>query len=665
MRENFEFLIERSQAAGAKVVLVGMRMPPNYGAAYADGFHALYGELAQRYETPLVGFFLEGVALDEKLMQADGIHPTAAAQPRLLDNLWPALEPSTQKMNKVWLKNYPPGVPAEINPNEYPVAHGGVRVRAAQRFAAQDAFTSLGRTISYAEYDRRARDFAAWLQQSAKLQRGDRIAIMLPNVLQYPIALFGALRAGLTVVNTNPLYTARELEHQLTDSGAKAILILENFAHTLERGDRAHRVSSTSSSPASATSSAGRSPSLVNLVVRHVRKQVPPYELPGALRFNDALEQGQFLPFEPVATTHDDIAFLQYTGGTTGVAKGAMLTHRNMVANVLQAGAWLGTEARLGQDTIITPLPLYHIFALTGNWIVFVKFGAHNVLIANPRDFPAFVKELRSWRFSFISGVNTLFNALLNTPGFAELDFSRCASRLGGGMAVQRSVAEHWQRVTGNVLTQAWGLTETSPAACINPFALTEFNGSIGLPIPSTEITIRNDEGSELPIGEVGEICVRGPQVMLGYWNRPDETAKVMVGDWLRTGDIGRMDHGGFVFIEDRKKDMILVSGFNVYPNEVESVVAAHPGVLEVAAVAQDDERSGEAVALFVVQQGSEPDRAAADRLLPRRAHRLQGAAACVFQEGACRRRTSARSCAGSCGTSCRRAGLKPDLADA
>jgi long-chain acyl-CoA synthetase len=334
-----------------------------------------------------------------------------------------------------------------------------------------------------------------------------------------------------------------------------------------------------------------------------VRKQVPSYELPGALRFNDVLEQGRFLPFEPVATTHDDIAFLQYTGGTTGVAKGAMLTHRNMIANVLQAGAWLGTESRLGEDTVITPLPLYHIFALTGNLMVFIKLGARNVLIANPRDFPAFVAELRQWRFSFISGVNTLFNALLHTPGFAELDFSELRITLGGGMAVQRTVAEHWQRVTGNVLTQAWGLTETSPAACVNPFEAREFNGSIGLPISSTEITIRNDEGRELPIGEVGEICVRGPQVMLGYWNRPDETAQVMIGDWLRTGDIGRMDHGGFVFIEDRKKDMILVSGFNVYPNEIESVVAAHPGVLEVAAVAQEDERSGEAVALFVVKK--------------------------------------------------------------
>jgi long-chain acyl-CoA synthetase len=504
-------------------------------------------------------------------------------------------------MNKVWLKSYPTGVPAEINPNEYRSLTELIE-SSCSRFAELDAFTSLGRTITYAEFDRAARDFAAWLQQSAKLRRGDRIAIMLPNLLQYPIALFGALRAGLTVVNTNPLYTARELEHQLTDSGAKAIVILENFAHTLEQV-----IGHTHLDHVIVTGVGDRlswpKSSVVNLVVRHVRKQVPRWELPGALRFNDVLEQGAFLPFEPVATDHDDIAFLQYTGGTTGVAKGAMLTHRNMIANVLQAGAWLGTESRLGRDTVITPLPLYHIFALTGNLMVFIKFGAHNVLIANPRDFPAFVKELRPWRFSFISGVNTLFNALLHTPGFAELDFSQLRITLGGGMAVQRSVAEHWQRVTGNVLTQAWGLTETSPAACVNPFGLREFNGSIGLPISSTEITIRNDDGKELGIGEVGEICVRGPQVMLGYWNRPDETAEVMIGDWLRTGDIGRMDEGGFVYIEDRKKDMILVSGFNVYPNEIESVVAAHPGVLEVAAVAQDDERSGEAVALFVVRK--------------------------------------------------------------
>ena len=504
-------------------------------------------------------------------------------------------------MNKVWLKNYPTGVPAEINPNEYP-SLTELLESSCRRFAELDAFTSLGRTLTYAEFDRHARDCAAWLQQSAKLQRGDRIAIMLPNVLQYPIALFGALRAGLTIVNTNPLYTARELEHQLTDSGAKAILILENFAHTLEevieRTQLEHVIVTGVGDRLGWPKSA-----IVNLLLRHVRKQVPRWELPGALRFNDVLEQGTFLPFEPVATTHEDIAFLQYTGGTTGVAKGAMLTHRNMIANVLQAGAWLGTQSQLGRDTVITPLPLYHIFALTGNLMVFIKLGAQNVLIANARDFPAFVKELRGRRFSFISGVNTLFNALLHTPGFAELDFSALRITLGGGMAVQRPVAEHWKRVTGNVLTQAWGLTETSPAACVNPFDLTEFNGSIGLPISSTEISIRNDDGKELGIGATGEICVRGPQVMLGYWNRPDETAQVMIGDWLRTGDIGRMDHGGFVFIEDRKKDMILVSGFNVYPNEIESVLAAHPGVLEVAAVAQDDERSGEVVALFVVRK--------------------------------------------------------------
>jgi long-chain acyl-CoA synthetase len=503
-------------------------------------------------------------------------------------------------MNKIWLKSYPPGVPAEINPDEYSSLLELLDESCAQ-FADLPAYTSMGRTITYGEYDRLARDFAAWLQQSAMLRKGDRIAIMLPNVLQYPIALYGALRAGLTVVNTNPLYTARELEHQLKDSGAKAIVILENFAHTLAaviEDTGVERVIVTGvgdqlSWPKSV---------LANLVVRHVRKQVPDYELPNAIRFNEALEQGRFQPFEPVTLTHEDIAFLQYTGGTTGVAKGAMLTHRNMTANVLQSASWIGPEARLGKDVIITALPLYHIFALTANWIVFVRFGAHNVLIVNPRDFPAFVEEIGKHRFSYISGVNTLFNALLNTPGFESVDFSQLRITLGGGMAVQRAVAERWKKTTGNVLTQAWGLTETSPAACINPFGV-DFNGAIGLPIPSTEISIVNDDGQELPLGQIGEICVRGPQVMRGYWNRPDETAKVMLGDWLRTGDIGRIDAEGFVYIEDRKKDMILVSGFNVYPNEVESVAATHPGVLEVAAVAQPDERSGEAVALFVVRK--------------------------------------------------------------
>ena len=502
-------------------------------------------------------------------------------------------------MNRIWLKNYPEGVPADINPDQYRSVREIVD-EACENFATLPAYTSMGKTLTYAQYRRYARDFAAWLQE-AGLKRGDRIALMLPNVLQYPIALYGAMLAGLTIVNTNPLYTARELEHQLVDAGARAIVILENFAHTLEQviartnvdivittavGDRLGWPKST----------------LVNSVVKYVRRQVPDWNLPGAISFNRVLGQGHFLPLTPVELTHDDIAFLQYTGGTTGVAKGAMLTHRNMIANVLQSAAWIGREARPGVDTIITALPLYHIFALTANWMVFVKFGAHSILIVNPRDFPAFVAELKRHPFTYFSGVNTLFNALLHTPGFSEVDFSRLRITLGGGMAVQRSVAEQWKQVTGNVLTQAWGLTETSPAACINPFHL-DFNGSIGLPIPSTDISIRDDAGNELAIGEIGEICVRGPQVMRGYWNRPDETANVMFGDWLRTGDIGRMDEEGFVYIEDRKKDMILVSGFNVYPNEVESVIATHPGVLEVAAVAQPDEKSGEVVSLFVVRK--------------------------------------------------------------
>ena len=503
-------------------------------------------------------------------------------------------------MEKIWLKNYPVGVPEEINPDEYQsVLH--VIEEACLRFADSPAYSSMGTTLTYGQYDQQARDFGAWLQQRAGLRKGDRIAIMSPNVLQYPIALLGALRAGLTIVNTNPLYTARELEHQLADSGAKAIVILENFAHTL-----AEVLPHTKIQTVIVTAVGDRlkwpKSSIVNIVVRHVRKQVQRWNLPSAVWFNDALQQGHFLPLERVELGHDDIAFLQYTGGTTGVAKGAMLTHRNMVANVLQAAAWIGTQARPGRDTIITALPLYHIFALTANWLVFVKFGAHGIMIANPRDFPAFVQELGKQRFTYISGVNTLFNALLHTPGFDKVDFSELRITLGGGMAVQRAVAEHWKKVTGNVLTQAWGLTETSPAACINPFGL-DFNGSIGLPISSTEISIRNDDGKELGIGEVGEICVRGPQVMKGYWQRQDETDKVMLGDWLRTGDIGRVDEEGFVYIEDRKKDMILVSGFNVYPNEVESVAATHPGVLESAAVAQADERSGEVVALFVVRK--------------------------------------------------------------
>jgi long-chain acyl-CoA synthetase len=502
-------------------------------------------------------------------------------------------------MNKPWLKSYPPGVPAQISYNEYGSLLDVVD-EACERFADHKAYTSMGRTLTYAEYQSLARNFAAWLQSVAKLRKGDRIALMLPNVLQYPIALYAALQAGLTIVNTNPLYTARELEHQLADSGAKAIVILESFAHTLQQV-----IEKTSLKTVIVTGVGDRlqwpMSTITNLVVKHVQKRVPRWHLPGSTGFNQALAEGKYRALERATLGHDDIAFLQYTGGTTGVAKGAMLTHRNMVANVLQSAAWIGTSAQLGKDLIVTPLPLYHIFALTANWLVFLKLGAQNVLIANPRDFPAFVKEMDKYRFTYISGVNTLFNALLHTPGFDRLDFSQLRITLGGGMAVQGAVAEMWKRVTGCRLSQAWGLTETSPAACINPFT-EEFNGSIGLPISSTEISIRDDAGKALALGEVGEICVRGPQVMAGYWNRDDETAKVMLPEgWLRTGDIGRIDERGFVFIEDRKKDMILVSGFNVYPNEVESVVATHPGVLEVAAVAQKDERAGEVVALFVV----------------------------------------------------------------
>jgi long-chain acyl-CoA synthetase len=504
-------------------------------------------------------------------------------------------------MEKIWLKSYPPGVPAEIDPAEFSSVNA-VLERSFSQYADHVAFVQMGRSITYRQLDELTRDCAAWLQNEAGLEKGDRIAIMLPNVLQYPIAMFGAMRAGLVIVNTNPLYTARELEHQLKDSGAQAIVILENFAHVLQEvlgHTQVRKVIVT------AVGDLLRWPksAIVNYVVRHRRKQVRPWSIPGALPFKEVLAAGRAMKFTPAVCDHADLAFLQYTGGTTGVSKGAMLTHRNIVANVLQARAWIVPVFRAGPGTLITPLPLYHIFALTGNCILFMMLGWRNVLITNPRDFPAFVAEMRRHPFEYISGVNTLFNALLNTPGFAELDFSRLVVTLGGGMAVQQAVAERWKAVTGKRLTQAWGLTETSPGACINP-TTEDFNGSIGLPISSTEVSIRDDDGAELAIGAVGEICVRGPQVMAGYWNRPDETAKVMLpGDWLRTGDIGHIDARGYVFIEDRKKDMILVSGFNVYPNEVESVVVTQPGVLEAAAVAQPDEHSGEVVAVFVVRK--------------------------------------------------------------
>jgi long-chain acyl-CoA synthetase len=504
--------------------------------------------------------------------------------------------------DRFWVKNYPPGVPADINP----AAHSSLKEMielAIGRFRDRPAYTSMDRTITYGELDKLSREFAAYLQKVAGLRHGDRIAIMLPNLLQYPVAILGAFRAGLTIVNTNPLYTPRELEHQLKDSGARAILILENFCSTLQQVIEHTPIETVIVTGVGDLLGFPKS-ALVNFVLRHVKKQVPEYSLPESLRFHDALAKGRYENLEPIELGHEDIAFLQYTGGTTGVSKGAMLTHRNIVANILQSEAWIGPLLKQVDKplTVITALPLYHIFALTGNCLLYLRLGSHNVLIANPRDFPTFVKELAKYPFNYISGVNTLFNALLNTPGFDKVDFSHLKVTLGGGMAVQRAVAERWKQVTGNTLSQAWGLTETSPAACINPPDV-EFNGSIGLPISSTEITIRDDAGNALAIGERGEICVRGPQVMRGYWQRDDETAKVMLGDWLRTGDIGYINEQGFVYIEDRKKDMILVSGFNVYPNEVEDVIARHPGVLEVAAVAQADERAGEVVAVFIVRK--------------------------------------------------------------
>jgi long-chain acyl-CoA synthetase len=500
-----------------------------------------------------------------------------------------------------WLKSYPPGVRPEINTNEYPSLKELIE-RGLAIHAVRDAYVQMGKALTFGELDILSAQFGAFLQNQCGLQKGDRVAVMMPNLLQYPIAVHGALRAGLTVVNTNPLYTARELEHQLTDSGATVIVILENFAHVLEEVIKHTGIKHV------VVTSVGEmlgfpKGQIVDWVVRHKRKQVKPYNLPGAKTFKQALKEGGAARMKPVSLNHSDIAFLQYTGGTTGVAKGAMLTHGNMVANVLQALEWISPSFPRDPATLITALPLYHIFALTANCLLFVRLGWRNVLITNPRDFPGFVKELRKYKFVFISGVNTLFNALLHTPKFDKVDFSSLQVTLGGGMAVQEAVAKRWKEVTGKVLTQAWGLTETSPAACIN-LPNEDFNGSIGFPIPSTEISIRDDDGKELGINQVGEICVKGPQVMAGYWNRPDETEKVMIGnDVLRTGDIGRIDERGLVYIEDRKKDMILVSGFNVYPNEVESVAVTHPGVLEAAAIAQPDERAGEVVALFIVKK--------------------------------------------------------------
>ncbi len=505
-------------------------------------------------------------------------------------------------IERPWLKSYPAGVPEQIDPEEFP-SIVAVLQASLERYRDRPAFSHMGRSITYAEVDAYSRQFAAYLLNELKLKKGDRVAIMMPNCLQYPIATFGVLRAGLTVVNTNPLYTARELKHQLVDSGATAILVLDNFGKTVQEV-----LSATQVKHIVTTGLGDMLPfpkgAIVNFVLKHVKKMVPAYDLPGNVRFRDTLRIGQKHALPDVDIDAESIAFLQYTGGTTGLSKGAMLTHRNLVANMQQASSWIGTNARLGEEVIVTALPLYHIFALTANCLVFMKFGGHNHLITNPRDMPGFVKELSKIPFTAITGVNTLFNGLLNTPGFDKIDLSHLTLSLGGGTAVQRSVADRWKQVTGCTLVEAYGLTETSPAACINPMNLTEYNGSIGLPVSSTDACVMGPDNERLPTGEIGELCLRGPQVMKGYWNHPEETAKIIDEQgWLHTGDMARMDEHGFFYVVDRKKDMVLVSGFNVYPNEIEDVISGLPGVLEVAALGVPDEKSGEAVKVVIVKK--------------------------------------------------------------
>jgi long-chain acyl-CoA synthetase len=503
-------------------------------------------------------------------------------------------------VERIWLKSYPPGVPADIDPSEY-ASLVEMFDKAVQQFGARPAFHSMGRTISYADLERWSRDFGAWLQAKG-LAKGARVAIMLPNCLQYPVAMFGTLRAGCTVVNVNPLYTARELEHQLRDSGAEVIVILENFAAVLQqvraKTPLKHIVIT------SLGEMLGLKGVVVNLVVRRLKKMVPAFELPGAIRLKAALAEGAGRRLDAPPPGHEDIAFLQYTGGTTGVSKGAILLHRNIIAALLQYRAWLGPAIGVERPVIITALPLYHIFSLTVNCLVMMFVGGENVLITNPRDIAGFVKELAKHKYSMITGVNTLFNALLNHPDFAKLDFSHLKLALGGGMAVQKAVAERWKQVTGTTLIEGYGLTETAPSATANPLNSTEYTGAIGVPMSSTEVELRDDNDRAVPLGQPGEICIRGPQVMKGYWQRPEETAKVLGRDgFLHTGDIGIMDDKGFIRIVDRKKDMILVSGFNVYPNEIEQVVATHPGVLECAVIGVPDEHSGEVPKVFVVRK--------------------------------------------------------------
>lgn len=504
-----------------------------------------------------------------------------------------------------WLQQYPEDMPATIDYASEYNSVVDIFQRSCSRFTSCSAFSNMGCTINYGELKVYTDQFSAYLQKVLGVKKGHRVAIMLPNLLQYPIALYGSLQIGAVVVNVNPLYTPRELQHQLKDSGAETIVILANFAHTLEEV-----LAETSIKHIILTEIGDLLPApkrwLINAVVKHIKKMVPPFTLPRHSSFRHVLSAGAMEEYDPVDVSFEDIAFLQYTGGTTGVSKGAILTHENIVANVMQAVTWISPLLVEGHEKVITALPLYHIFSLTANCLVFMAYGGENILITNPRDIPKFIKELKAHPFTAITGVNTLFAALLNHDDFANLDFSHLKLALAGGMALKRAVAEDWQKVTGRVICQAYGLTETSPAACINPVNIQGFNGSVGLPVPSTEVVIKDDKDQNLKLGETGEICIKGPQVMQGYWQRQEATDAVMSADgFFKSGDIGFIDEQGFVHIVDRKKDMILVSGFNVYPNEIEEVVVAHPGILDCAAIGVEDDKSGEVVKIFCVKKDS------------------------------------------------------------
>lgn len=508
-------------------------------------------------------------------------------------------------MEKIWLRHYPEGVAPEIELDKYKSIPDAL-AQSCNKYADRVAIEHMDCQWTYAEVDAKSRNFAAFLQNELQLEKGQRLAIMLPNCMQYVVALFGALRAGLVIINVNPLYTARELEHQLSDSGAEAILVMENFAATLEKIYDSVPIKSVITTQLGDMLTGIKGP-VTNFLVKRVKKMIPEWELPNTTEFRNAMLKGAKLEFSPVEISHEDLAFLQYTGGTTGPAKGAMLSHGNLIANVLQVQAWFGPEMTNESEVIITALPMYHVFALTVNTLIFFTLGGKNVLVTNPRDMPGFVKVLGRHKFTAITGVNTLFNGLLNTPGFSELDFSALKLANGGGMAVQKIIAERWKQVTGVPIVEGYGLSETSPVASCNRLDVEEFNHSIGLPVPSTEFVIRDDDDKDVRPGEPGELCIRGPQVMSGYWNQPKANKEAFTSDgFFRSGDIARMDQDGYFYIVDRKKDMILVSGFNVFPNEIEDVIASHEDVLEAACIGVPDEKSGEAIKLFVVKKNPE-----------------------------------------------------------